>query len=96
MAKTNPAKGMSTDLPVPAKPERDYEAENAHDTLSRAHEIMNDDKLMPRVRKIAGRKAKSASALNDMVAEKETKPTINTLADVKAAGKAMAMKKRMG
>lgn len=94
MGKASPSKGMNT---VAAQvPERDYEAEGAHDTLTRAHEIMNNEDLMPRVRKIAGTKAKAATSINDMLAAKKADPapTINTLADVKMASKAMRKKAR--
>lgn len=93
MGKPSPTKGMDTVGPV-KQSEPDYEAESAHSTLTRAHEIMSNEELMPRVRKIAGTKAKAATAVNDMLAAKKTgvAPTINSLADVKMAGKNMRKK----
>lgn len=52
---------------VPAKPEKDYEAESAFDTMLRAHEHMNDEKMMKRVRKHAGRKLKALKGLTEHV-----------------------------
>ncbi len=94
MGKPSATKGLDTVGPV-KQSEPDYEAESAHRTLTEAHGIMNNEELMPRVRKIAGAKAKAASSINDMLAAKKAEaPTINNLADVKAAGKAMRKKAR--
>lgn len=51
----------------PAKPEKekDYEAENAADTLLKAHEIKADPHLMGRVKKHAGRKLKALTGLKN-------------------------------
>lgn len=87
-------KVMAAAVDAPAAPVKDggpndYEAHHAYDTISRAQEHMADDDMMGRVKAVAGRKAKAATGLNDLMTKKTAKPKINSLADVKAAGKAM-------
>lgn len=95
MSKPSATKGMDTVGPV-KKDEPDYEAENAHRTLTEAHGIMNNEELMPRVRKIAGAKSKAAADINDMLAAKKAAPMqgIDTLVDVKKARDALRKKGR--
>lgn len=49
----------------PSKPEHDYEADEALRTIERYHEHRADPKLMERVKKKAGRKLKSLTALHN-------------------------------
>lgn len=60
------------------KDEEDYEANNAVDTLMRAHEIKNNKELMARVKKKAGRKLKALAGL---------KSDIKSIDDIRAAYK---------
>lgn len=80
--KTNPAKGLSTVEPKKDGGEDDWEAEGHLDTLMRAHKIQGDEALMERVRKVAGRKMKHMQS-------------INSLADIKAAGKRLRQQAKM-
>lgn len=71
----NAAKGLSTASPTSQKDdEHDWEAHDMHSTLMRAEEIKGDAAKMDRIKKIAGAKAKAATA-------------INSLADIKLARK---------
>ncbi len=57
------------------KPENDYEADSALETLTRAEEIKQDQKLMKRVASKAGRKMKAITGLSDVIAKyAEKKP----------------------
>ena len=65
----NPSKSKS-------KKERDWEAENAVDSILRAHEIKGDKEMMKRVRKVAGRKLKALTGLsNDITSIDDLKET---------------------
>lgn len=59
--------------------EKDYEAENALDHMMRAHEMMNNEDLMKRVHKRAGRKAK---ALKGLMGEPKVK-SIQDIIDIR-------------
>lgn len=54
---------MSKEQPAKAKPEEDWEADSALDTLMRSQEIRSNKDLMERVKKRAGRKVKALSGI---------------------------------
>lgn len=75
----------------------DYEAMGHFRTLEDAHHIMNDPAKMAKVKQVAGRKMKALSAIDKLATIKEPKkPSIKSLADVKAMGKMMRENKKMG
>ena len=71
-----------------AKPDNDYEADSALETLTRAEEIKQDKKLMKRVAGKAGRKMKAINGLSSTIA-KHTEKTATLIDDVSAGGTAI-------
>lgn len=67
------------------KSENDYEADSALETLTRAEEIKQDQKLMKRVAGKAGRKMKAINGLSSTIAKHtEKKPrSINDLREIR-------------
>lgn len=59
----------------PVKDDTDYEAENAFNTLLKAHEHRADPKMMERVKKHAGRKLKALTGMHN---------EINSISDMRA------------
>lgn len=51
----------------------DYETEGHLDTLLRAHDIMHDEGKMKKVHKLAGRRKKAISSLDDLKAYAQKK-----------------------
>ncbi len=88
MAKKN-KDGLMGAMPSPNPKdgsEQDYEANNAMDTIMKAHEHMANPDMMKRVHKHAGRKLKALKGLTDVVKA----PGIKNLNDLKAARDKMA------
>lgn len=67
------------------KPDNDYEADSALETLTRAEEIKQDKKLMKRVAGKAGRKMKAINGLSSTIAKHtEKKPrSLNDLKEIR-------------
>ena len=71
-----------SDTAISPKPDNDYEADSALDTLTRAEEIKQDNALMKRVAKKAGRKMKAITGLSDIISKhSDAKP--RSIADLK-------------
>lgn len=55
------AKSKNAPAPVSAVSDRDWEVEDALRTLTKAYDIVKDEKMMAKVKKLAGTKAKEMS-----------------------------------
>lgn len=85
------SKGILAESPS-SKPENDYEADSALDTLSRAEEIKADKHMMKRVAKKAGRKVKALHGLSAII-EKHGPKKPRSISDLRKISNDMAMEK---
>ncbi len=97
--KNKAAKALSTvDPHMPPKDGSvgDYEAENHYDNLTRMHGVMSDEPMMERVRKVAGRKVKAATGLNEMLNPPVKEKPPMTIKRMKQIRTDLATKRRLG